>query len=135
MLTGLTVVVGLTVIVNENVGPVQPFAEGVTVIVATIGAVPALVATNDGIFPVPLGASPIEGALFVQAKDVPATGPVKGITAVLAPLQYATLLTTLTVGVGLTVTVKVITGPVHPSMVAVTLTMATTGALVALVAV
>ena len=39
---------------------------GVTVIVATIGAVVLLVATNVGMFPVPLAAIPIEGALFVQ---------------------------------------------------------------------
>ena len=39
---------------------------GVTVIDATTGAVVILVATNVGIFPVPLAAMPIDGALFVQ---------------------------------------------------------------------
>ena len=39
---------------------------GVTVIVATTGAVVILVATKVGILPVPLAAIPIDGALFVQ---------------------------------------------------------------------
>ncbi len=46
--------------------PVHPLALGVTVIVATTGVVPVLVATNDGISPEPLAARPIEGSLFVQ---------------------------------------------------------------------
>ena len=41
----------------------------------------------------------------------------------------------LTVGVGLTVTVNVVAGPVHPFAVAVTLTVAVTGEFVELVAV
>jgi hypothetical protein len=39
---------------------------GVTVIVATTGAVVLLAAINVGIFPVPLAAIPIDAALFVQ---------------------------------------------------------------------
>jgi len=35
--------------------------------VAVTGAVPVLVATNVGIFPVPLAARPIEVVLFVHA--------------------------------------------------------------------
>ena len=39
---------------------------GVTVIVAVTGAVPVLVAVNDGIFPAPLAANPMDGALLTQ---------------------------------------------------------------------
>jgi hypothetical protein len=37
--------------------------------------------------PVPLAARPMEGMLFVQVKVVPATGLVKVIAEVAAPLQ------------------------------------------------
>jgi hypothetical protein len=57
--------VGSTVIVKFFVGPshVTPALVkcGVTMIVATTGDVPALVAVNDGILPLPLAASPIVG--------------------------------------------------------------------------
>ena len=58
MLTGLTVACGYTVIVNDI---------GVTVMVAITVVVPALVAVKDGIFPVPLPASPMDGALLTHA--------------------------------------------------------------------
>ena len=48
----MTVGIGFTVIVNVIGEPLQAFALGVTVIVPDIGLLPALVATNDGIFPV-----------------------------------------------------------------------------------
>ena len=65
--TGLTVGVGFTVMVKVIAGPTHPFAVGVTVMVATTGAVPVLVAVNDGMFPAPLAAKPIEGVLLTQA--------------------------------------------------------------------
>ena len=60
----VTVGVGLTVMVNVFVGPVQnvvPVSKyrGVTVIVATIAAVVVLVVVNELISPVPLAGSPI----------------------------------------------------------------------------
>jgi hypothetical protein len=68
--TALTVAVGFTVMVNVDAIPTQLtplFVNvGVTVIVATTGVVVLLVAVNVGIFPVPLAAMPIDGALFVQ---------------------------------------------------------------------
>ena len=79
--------IGFTVMVNVNGVPVHPIADGVTVIVATTGTAVRFVAVNDGMFPVPLAASPIDGVLFVQAKVVPDTGLVKVIAAVVAPLQ------------------------------------------------
>ena len=87
MLTGLTVGVGFTVIVNDRGVPTHPFAVGVTVIVAITGAVPALVAVKDGIFPVPLPTNPMDGVLLTHAKVEPDTGPVIVINVVLAPLQ------------------------------------------------
>ena len=63
-------VVGLTVIVNVMGVPVQvvpPLVyEGVTVIVAITGAPVIFVAVNAAISPVPLAASPIDVAVFVQ---------------------------------------------------------------------
>ena len=67
MLTALTVGVGYTVMVNDKGVPVHPFAVGVTVMVAITGAVPLLVAVKDGIFPVPLAASPMDGVLLTHA--------------------------------------------------------------------
>jgi hypothetical protein len=67
LLTGLTVGVGYTVMVNDSGVPTHPFAVGVTVIVAITVAVPLLVAVKDGIFPVPLPASPMDGVLLIHA--------------------------------------------------------------------
>ena len=57
--------VGLTVIVNVFAGPshiLPPLLKrGVTTIVATTGAVPGLVATNEGISPLPVAGNPIVG--------------------------------------------------------------------------
>lgn len=60
---------GLIVIVNVCDDAVQagpPEKDGVTVMVAVTGEVPLNVGVNDGIFPVPLAAKPIDGLLFVQ---------------------------------------------------------------------
>jgi hypothetical protein len=66
----LTTGVGFTVIVKVLTDPEHdvPFVKvGVTTIVATTGAVPALIAVKDGISPEPLAASPMPGVLFVHA--------------------------------------------------------------------
>ena len=55
---------------------------GVTVIVAVTAVVPAFVALNEAILPVPLAANPIDGVLFTQLNVVPATEPVKFTAAV-----------------------------------------------------
>jgi hypothetical protein len=62
----VTVGVGFTVMVNVFEAPGQPFAVGVTVMVAVTSAVPVFVAVKDAIFPVPLAARPILAVLFVQ---------------------------------------------------------------------
>jgi len=70
--------VGLTVIRNIFVGPSHDLPAllkcGVTMIVATRGELPELVATNEGILPLPLTANPIVGWSFVQVYV--ATSPV-----------------------------------------------------------
>jgi hypothetical protein len=73
--------------VKDNGVPVHPFADGVTVIVATTFVIPAFVAVKEGMLPVPLPARPMDGVLLTHAKVVPPTGPEIGIAAVVAPLQ------------------------------------------------
>ena len=50
--------------------PIQlivPFTnEGVTVMIAITGTAPALVAVNGIMFPLPVAAKPIDGAVFIQ---------------------------------------------------------------------
>jgi hypothetical protein len=79
--------IGFTVMVNNNGVPKHPSATGTTVIVATIGPLPALVAVNEGTFPMPFAASPMDGVVLTHAKAVPAIGPVRDIAAVIAPWQ------------------------------------------------
>ena len=67
--TGFTVGIGLTVIVKVIgvPGQVTPLLKfGVTVMVATCGVVPALIAVNDAILPAPDAASPMLVLLLVQ---------------------------------------------------------------------
>ena len=59
---------GLTVIVKVSVAPEQPLAVAITDIVEVIATLPAFVAVNTGISPVPLVAvNPIRELEFVQA--------------------------------------------------------------------
>ena len=67
--------------------PVHPFAVGVTVIVEEIGELVALVAVNEGIFPEPFAARPIDVLLFVHVNVVPLTGPDKFVIDVVAAAQ------------------------------------------------
>jgi hypothetical protein len=73
--------------VKDSGVPVHPFADGVTVIVATTFVIPAFVAVKEGTFPVPLPARPMDGVELTHAKVVPATGPPKEIKVVVTPLQ------------------------------------------------
>src|SRR5690606_12613461 len=58
--------VWLTVMSNAFDGPLQPFASGVTVIVAVTGTLPGFNAVKPPISPLPLPANPILVLLFVQ---------------------------------------------------------------------
>jgi hypothetical protein len=92
---------------------------------------------NDGILPVPLAASPIDGWLLVHANESAPVGPVVGlvklITAVGVPLHNTCPATGFTIGVGFTMMVKLIGTPGQPPKIGVTVMVATIGPLVALV--
>ena len=62
---------------------------GVTVMVATTGAVVTLVAINVGILPAPAAANPIDGALLAQVNITlpPVAGLLNAMAAVDDPLQ------------------------------------------------
>ena len=78
---------GFTVTVNVAGVPVHPFADGVTVMVAVIGEVVALLAANEGILPDPPAARPMAVLLFVQVNVVPLTGPDKFVIGAITPAQ------------------------------------------------
>ena len=100
---GLTVIVKV-VGVPEQVMP--PVNVGVTVIVATIGAPPLLIAVKEAISPEPLAARPMDGVLLVQLNTVPGTAPENATAVVAEPLHKIWLVIALTVGFGFTVTVN-----------------------------
>ena len=70
-IVGFTWPVGFIIISNVIGAPLQfnpPLLKvGITIIVATWGTVPVLIAVNGRIFPVPSAANPIVVLLFVQA--------------------------------------------------------------------
>ena len=114
---------------------------GVIVNVTVTGALVRLVSVPL-ILPVPLAAIPVTGPVLslVQLNTVPTTLPVNTIVVIPEPEQIVCATGFATAfGVGLTVMVNVIGVPVQvtPALVyeGVTVTVATTGALVALVAV
>ena len=94
--------VGFTAIVYETGTPEQPLADGVIVIVDVTGSTVLFVPENDGVFPVPLAASPIDGSVFVQLKEVPGVVLVKFEAAIVAALQTLMSAGTATTGVGFT---------------------------------
>ena len=102
-------------------------------IVAVTGTFELLIAMKEAILPVPLAASPIDGVLLVQLYTVPGTKPVKLTGAVAKPLHTVWLATGFTVGIGLTVTVAVVVGPVQPLALGVIVKVTVIGALAALV--
>jgi hypothetical protein len=65
----------------------HPFAVGVTVILADIGAVELLVAINAGMLPDPLAGRPMAVLLFVQEKVVPVIDPDNDVSGALSPSQ------------------------------------------------
>jgi hypothetical protein len=132
----VTAGVGCTVIVKVFVGPVHVVGPnvyfGVIVIVAVTGLVPALVATNGAIGPVPLAARLIDVSSLVQLYDVPV--PVKFTAVVVPPLHTVWSETVLTIGVGLTVIVKLWGVPAHEPYIGVTVIVATVCTLPVLIA-
>ncbi len=106
--------------------------------VAVTTALPLLTAVKGEILPVPEVGRPMDGVLLVQLNVVPGTVPVNVTIVVLEPSQTVWPVTAATVGVGLTVMVKVMVGPVQvtPALVYLgeTLMVATTGAVPVLTA-
>jgi hypothetical protein len=82
----LTVGEGFTVLLNVLGAPVHvvlPVVKvGVTVIVAVTAEVLVFMAVNEGMFPVPVAANPMEVVLLVQLNTVPVTAPAKDTVVV-----------------------------------------------------
>ena len=106
--------------------PGQPLAVGVTVTVDVTGSAVLFVPVNEGVFPVPLAASPILASEFVQAKVVPNVVLVKAEAAPVAALQTVMFAGTTTTGVGFTVIVYETGVPEQPLALGVTVTVAVT---------
>jgi len=119
--------IGFTVIVKVFETPGQLLATGETVMVAVTGDELLLIAVNEGISPVPLAANPMDVLLLVQLYKVPMTAPLKLTALVVAPLHKTWLPGCNTSGVGLTVMVKVFTGPEQPFAMEFTVIVAVTG--------
>ena len=87
--------------VNVIEVPAHPFRTGVTVIVPdTVALVLLAGAVQPGIFPLPIGPSPIAVLLLVQLNVVPERFPEKLKALMAVPGQTETFVTGLTVGVG-----------------------------------
>jgi hypothetical protein len=117
--SALTTGVGLTVTVNCLAGPLQAPAVPVTLTVAMTAFEPVLVAEKAAMLPVPIVLKPTF-AEDVQAKVVPVVGLPKLIAGAILPLQNVALVMALTLGEGLTVTVKVLGVPTQVLAVGVT---------------
>ena len=104
---------GLTVIANVCGVPGQPSNEGVTVTVAVTGEVPLLMAVNEGMFPVPVAARPMDVVLLVHEYVVvpPVLFVVKFTAAVAEPLHLVWSAGSFSSAVGFTTTVLVTAGP------------------------
>ena len=134
-LTDPTTGVGLTVIVKLSCGPVQPLADGVMVMVATVGVLPLSVAIKELMLSIPLCPRPMVVSEFVQAYVVPLTDPVKCTAVVAAPLHKSWLPVGKAPGVGLTVILKLRGVPAQPLADGVTTILPLIGAEVILVVV
>jgi hypothetical protein len=122
--------VGFTVTVKLCAVPVQPPADGVTVMTPDIADVPPLVAVNDAILPVPEAARPVAVLVFTQVNVSPLTGPENETAAVPVPLHTVWLepdSVPVMAGVGLTVMLKLWGVPPQPPAEGVTVMVPATG--------
>ncbi len=106
---------------------------GVTVTVLTNGMVPWFVAAKAAMLPLPDAANPVCKLLLVQVYVVPATELAKATAVVFSPWQAVWLEMGLMSGEGFTVMVKELWVRYIAFAVGVTVTVAVTGTLVALV--
>ena len=91
---------GFTVIENCMGELVQLPFEAMTVNIAVNGVVPAFVAVNEGIFPVPLvGPIPIDSPVLLQEYIEPGMLLLNTIVGTSAPTQYALFVTGSIIGV------------------------------------
>ena len=67
---GFTVITKLSGLPGQVACGLPPILNGVTVMIAVTAVEPVLIAVNEGIFPEPLPASPMEVVLLVQLKFV-----------------------------------------------------------------
>ena len=79
--------------------------------VATTGLVPLFTLMNAAMLPVPLAGNPIEGVSLVHVK--PVAVPLNDTAVVLLPLQISWLAMAFTTGVGCTVIVNDLVGPLQ----------------------
>lgn len=98
---------------------------GVIVTATPVGELPVFTAMNEGISPVPLAERPMPGLPCDQVYEVAL--PVKCTALVIVLLQMVWLTGCINVGFGLTVRLKVFTGPVHPFKVEFTITLVEMG--------
>ena len=113
---GVTMGVGLTLMLKFWAAPTHPCALGVTVRLAS--SVALTLAAVKLISPVPVAPNPMLMLLFVQLKFVPAV-PVNATFTTLPP-HTVWLIGAVTVGIGLTVIVKLTGAPIHPFKMEVT---------------
>lgn len=118
---------GLIVMVKLEAVPAQPFENGVTVMVETMGEVVLFMAGNTGKLPVPFDASPIAEFELIQVYVVPEILLLKLLTGTNVPLQTAKSAGTTTTGSGFTVIVKVAAGPLQLFKVGITVIVAVIG--------
>ncbi len=104
--------------------PTQPLADGVTAMTAVVVADELLPAENDAMFPEPVEERPMPVLLFVHVYVAPGTVPEKLTPVVEVPLQSVWLSGCVTLGGGLTVTVKVLDVPTQLLAAGVTVTIA-----------
>ena len=106
---------GSTVMVNEVICPGHctfPLTNnGVTVTVELIGEMVGLLATNSGMFPVPVEPKPTAALEFTQENVVPPIGPKIGTWAELTPSHRFRLASGNTDGSGFTIIWKVSFAP------------------------
>jgi hypothetical protein len=131
----VTVGVGSTVIVKFEAAPVQPLADGVTIITAVSGVLPPLVAVKEAMLPLPVAGRPMEAMSLAQLKVAPLTAPVNVTAAVVAVLHNVWSGVVATFGVGFTVTVTICGVPAQLLADGITFIVAITGAALPLTAV
>ena len=135
LFTASTVGIGFIVNVKLDETPIQPFAVGVTVIVAMFRELVVFWPIKIGIDPFPDAANPTVVFELTQENVEPVTVEVGLTSAEFAPEHRIWFGIILTVGVGLTIIVKTEDIPLHPPAVGVTVIVEVIFALLLLVAV